>query len=101
MSLYFKKHEGYSRGTDASREQVNHHTGKMNDGALINKGRGPTKGNDGTCHDPISGSKSAKGAPVSASGKEQKRGPGGVTAKCPANPDRQNVGRGPTKGNQQ
>ena len=67
----------------------------------VNAGRGPVRGNDGTCHDPISGAGSAKGAPVSATGKEQKRGPGGVVAKCPANPDRQNVGRGPTKGNQQ
>ena len=68
---------------------------------VVNAGRGPVRGNDGTCHDPISGAGSAKGAPVSATGKEQKRGPGGVVAKCPANPDRQNVGRGPTRGNQQ
>ena len=67
----------------------------------VNAGRGPLRGNDGTCHDPISGSKSAKGAPTGATGSAQYRGVGGVTAKCPANPDRQNVGRGPTKGNQQ
>jgi hypothetical protein len=84
----------------------------------VNAGRGPTKGNDGTCHDPISGSKSAKGAPVAAlKGKPsnpdsfnagpQVRNPGGTRAFDPqccgnykGNPDRQNVGRGPTKGNE-
>ena len=85
----------------------------------VNAGRGPTKGNDGTCHDPISGSKSAKGAPTAAlKGKPsnpdsfnagpQVRNPGGTRSFDPkagqnysGNPDRQNVGRGPTKGNQQ
>lgn len=74
----------------------------------VNAGRGPTKGNDGKCHDPISGAGSAKGAPVSASGREQKRNPGGTRSFDPkagqnysGNADRINVGRGPTKGNQQ
>jgi hypothetical protein len=35
---------GYSRNNSAS-VLVNHHTGTMNDGKLINKGRGPTVGN--------------------------------------------------------
>ena len=84
----------------------------------VNAGRGPTKGNNGACHDPVSGSKSAKGAP-DTSGKSSTvknsdsinvgRGPtGGGRAfdpKCcgnyQGNADRINVGRGPTKGNQQ
>ena len=45
MSLYFAKDEGYSRNSKATKAQVNHHTGHMNDGRLVNKGRGPTKGN--------------------------------------------------------
>ena len=39
---------GYSRGTDASKEQVNTWSGHLNDGRLVNKGRGPTKGNTGS-----------------------------------------------------
>ena len=84
----------------------------------VNAGRGPLRGNDGACHDPISGSKSAKGAP-DTSGKSSTvkncdsinvgRGPtGGGRAFDPkagqnyqGNADRINVGRGPTKGNQQ
>ena len=63
-----------------------------------NAGRGPTKGNHG----------SRTAGPVSASGKEQKRNPRGTRAwdpKCchnySGNADAINVGRGPTKGNQQ
>ena len=53
----------------------------------VNAGRGPVKGNNGACHDPISGAGSAKGAP-DTSGKSSKLG----------NPDALNVGRGPTGG---
>lgn len=74
-----------------------------------NFGRGPTKGNDGMCHDPISGEKSAKGAPSSvpdthsksAPGKAAYRGVGGTTVNRPKNADKINVGSGPRKGNQQ
>lgn len=84
----------------------------------VNAGRGPTRGNNGACHDPISGAGSAKGAP-DTSGKSSKvadsdsinvgRGPtGGGRKFAPSagqnyhgNADRINVGRGPTKGNQQ
>lgn len=46
MSLYFEDgEEGYSRNPGAKRIQTNKYTGTMNDGTLINKGRGPTRGN--------------------------------------------------------
>jgi len=72
-----------------------------------NYGRGPVKGNDGSCHDPISGVKSAKGAPSSvpdthapgAYGKASYRGVGG-TPMPKTGKDSFNFGRGPTKGNQ-
>lgn len=89
--------KGYSRGTDESKECYNQYTGKKNEGQLINKGRGPTKGNDGT--------KSYKGAPSmvadthakGAYGKAPYRGVGGTTVSSM----KSNYGRGPTKGNQQ
>jgi hypothetical protein len=73
----------------------------------VNAGRGPTKGNDGACG--CSGmARSGKQPPVSASGTEQKRNPGGTRAFDPkagqnysGNADRINAGRGPTRGNQQ
>lgn len=76
--------------------------------AKANYGRGPVKGNDGACHDPISGAKSAKGAPdmvpdthaKGAYGKSPYRGVGG-TAMPKTGKTSFNMGRGPTKGNQQ
>lgn len=76
--------------------------------AVSNAGRGPTKGNDGACHDPVSGAGSAKGAPShvhdthapGAYGKAQYRGVGG-TAMPKTGKTTFNSGRGPTKGNQQ
>lgn len=88
--------------------QGNHFTSCCNAGELINMGRGPTRGNDGSCHDPISGKPSAKGAPshtpdthaASAPGKAEYRGVGGT--KMPKlGATTFNAGRGPTKGNQQ
>lgn len=88
--------EGFSRN-DSAKVLVNQHTGHMNDGRLVNKGRGPTGG----------------GTSVPNRGKEmftshaQVRNPGGTRAWDPkagqnykGNPNSINVGRGPTKGNE-
>jgi hypothetical protein len=91
---------------------VNQHTGYMNDGRLVNKGRGPTVGN--TSNDKTPGT--AGGVPsVPAQGSvrdninrgSQVRTPGGTRTWDPSatqnykgNPDKINEGRGPTKGNQ-
>jgi hypothetical protein len=96
---------GYSRGSYG--ECVNQYSGKANDGALINKGRGPTKGNmDTTSH-------KAKRPPVASvpastkiknpdyiNGGSQYRGVGGTSIKKPGAEAKINVGRGPTKGNE-
>jgi len=37
--------EGYSHNSRTRSVQTNHHTGTMNEGKLVNKGRGPTRGN--------------------------------------------------------
>lgn len=73
---------------------VNQHTGYMNDGRLVNKGRGPTGGNT-----KVPSSSGGKGS-------AQVRTPGGTRAFDPSatqnykgNADKINVGRGPTKGN--
>ena len=79
-----EKHGKYSK-----EYQYNQHTGVANEGALINKGRGPT----------VAGKTGKTAGPVTAKGKEQYRGQGGTEVKCPANYDKINVGRGPTKGN--
>lgn len=94
---------GYSRGTDASKEQVNHWSGHLNDGRLVNKGRGPTVGNKGTQKakmPPTSSLPAFKPGKDMFTGTSQYRGAGGTTVKCPSNYDKQNVGRGPTKGNE-
>lgn len=102
---------GYSRNNSAS-IQINQHTGTMNDGKLINKGRGPTVGNhsddDSTYPDAARIPKSGKGKDMfMGSSNPQVRTPGGTRAwdpKCgqnyKGNADSINVGRGPTKGNQ-
>jgi hypothetical protein len=100
--------KGYSRGTDASKEQVNQHTGHLNDGRTVNFGRGPTVGNKGTKSTP--GTRSLPSIPKGKdmfSGSPQVRTPGGTRnwePKCEqnykGNPNSINVGRGPTKGNQ-
>jgi hypothetical protein len=41
---------GFSRGSNKFAH--NQWSGHSNDGRLVNKGRGPTKGNDGECHNP-------------------------------------------------
>ena len=106
MSLYFDK-EGYSRNPSAKGTQVNHHSGRMNDGELINKGRGPTKGNMDIERKEEMGEETPRRAPSSvpdihpkgAYGKAQYRGVGGTQVKKPSSMDKINYGRGPTKGN--
>jgi hypothetical protein len=108
--------EGFSRGTN--KYAKNQWSGHSNDGREVNFGRGPTKGNDGSCgHSgmPHVGAKPpVAGVPAHAPGKDmftgsaQVRTPGGTRAFEPkagqnykGNPNSINVGRGPTKGNQQ
>lgn len=96
--------EGYSRSADKLAK--NHYTGTCNDGALINKGRGPTVGNKS---DDDSTYPRADRVPKSGQGKDmfmgsanpQVRTPGG-TKVLPSfgNADKINKGRGPTKGNE-
>jgi hypothetical protein len=85
----------------------NHWSGHSNDGRSVNKGRGPTVGNDGVCHPvknaggnptkdayrrpPTSGTPSVpKQGTVrdSINRGSQNRGVGGTTVKSPANPDK-------------
>ena len=98
--------KGYSRG----KEQVNHYTGHLNDGRLVNKGRGPTVGNKGTKSTPGTASMPSSTKiknPDYINGGAQVRTPGGTRNWDPkagqnykGNPNSINVGRGPTKGNQ-
>ena len=106
---------GFSRGSD--KYSHNHWSGHSNDGRLVNKGRGPTKGNQD--YDAMQGkhkeppySNRDKATPgkdmFPASANPQVRTPGGTRAWDPVcgqnyrgNADRINVGRGPTKGNEQ
>ena len=83
------QNNGEEHGVYDKKYQYNQHTGKPNEGALINKGRGPT----------VAGRTGKTAGPVTAKGKEQYRGVGGTEVKCPANYDKINVGRGPTVGN--
>lgn len=108
--------EGFSRGPN--KYAKNQWSGHSNDGREVNFGRGPTKGNDGSCgHSgmPHVGAKPpTAGVPAHNPGRDmftgttQVRTPGGTRAWDPkgtqnykGNADSINVGRGPTKGNQQ
>ena len=100
---------GFSRNNSAS-VLVNQHTGYMNDGRLVNKGRGPTVGNKGTKSTPGTASMPANVKiknPDYINGGAQVRTPGGTRSWDPkagqnykGNPNSINVGRGPTKGNE-
>ena len=85
-------------------------SGHSNDGRLVNKGRGPTKGNQGggvpgqpgatksVTQDrfraaPTDGVPSVKINPDRINIGRQDRGAGGVTAKSPSNPDKIRVGQ--------
>jgi len=78
---------GYSRMKAG--ECVNQYTGKANDGALINKGRGPTGGGTKVPADRDM----IKGAP-------QVRTPGGTKEMPKRGQERFDFKRGPTKGNE-
>ena len=98
---------GYSRN-NSGKIQVNQHTGHMNDGRLVNKGRGPTVGN--TSNDKTPGAAALPGfnpGKEMFAGSAQVRTPGGTRTWDPSkgqnykgNADSINMGRGPTKGNQ-
>jgi hypothetical protein len=106
--------EGYSRGTNKFAK--NQWSGHSNDGREVNFGRGPTVGNKG-CESEGPKRPMAAGVPsLPAQGSvrdninrgAQVRTPGGTRAFDPkagqnykGNADKINVGRGPTKGNQQ
>lgn len=101
--------EGFSRGTNKFAH--NQWSGHSNDGREVNFGRGPTKGNQ----DYNARQGSHREAPTSAlpafkpgkdmfagSANPQVRTPGGTKEfKKFKNADMINVGRGPTKGNEQ
>ena len=86
---------GVNRG--ANRFAKNQWSGHSNDGRLVDMGRGPTKGNDGSCGH--AGYPSPKGAPTSATGTAQYRGVGGTQVKKPGAEAKIDMRRGPTKGN--
>lgn len=100
---------GFSRNNSA-KVLVNQHTGYMNDGRLVNKGRGPTVGNKSSKHTPGTDSMPAHNPGKDmfmGSSNPQVRTPGGTRAFAPSktqnykgNADSINVGRGPTKGNE-
>jgi len=93
----------------ANRFAGNHWSGHSNDGRLVDKGRGPTKGNTG--YHNAQGGKSVtkdafRAAPTDAlpsstkiknpdyiNGGAQYRGVGGTTVKCPSNPDKIRTGQ--------
>lgn len=76
----------------------NQWSGHSNDGRTVNYGRGPTRGNDGSCgHSGMS--HSGKKPITSAGGPGQKRG--GGTAMPATGKTSFNAGRGPTRGNAQ
>jgi len=100
---------GYSRGTN--KYAKNQWSGHSNDGRLVDMGRGPTKGNDGSCgHSGMSysGAKPPTSAVPAHSqgkdmftGKSQVRTPGGTKEMPNRGKETFNFGRGPTKGNMQ
>jgi hypothetical protein len=108
--------QGYSRSSKATKEQVNQWSGHLNDGRLVNMGRGPTKGNQdydarqGTHKEPPYSKRDKVEFPKnvdSINAGPQVRTPGGTRSWEPksgqnykGNSDKINVGRGPTKGNE-
>jgi hypothetical protein len=80
--------KGYSRGKTG--ECVNEYTGKANDGALINKGRGPTGGS----------TKVPNRGKEMYTGTSQVRNPGGTKEFPKRGKSSFDFGRGPTKGNE-
>ncbi len=106
--------DGIGQGPKAGSSRFAHNawSGHSNDGRLVNKGRGPTRGNDGMCHNPGTPSSSvtrdkAQRPPVSAvpavpaqgsvrdniNRGHQVRGSGMTQVKKPSNPDSIRVGQ--------
>lgn len=90
----------------------NQWSGHSNDGRTVNMGRGPTRGNDGSCGHagmPMTGKKPPTSAlpsvPAQGSVRDNiNRGSqvrGGGTARPTTGRETFNMGRGPTRGNQQ
>lgn len=93
----------------------NQWSGHSNDGRLVNQGRGPTKGNDGTCgcagmprtgvkppsHTPDTHAKGAYGMPQVRNPSGTRKFEPSATQNYKGNPDMINAGRGPRKGNSQ
>jgi len=96
--------KGYSR---ENKYAGNHYSGKTDGDELVNKGRGPTKGNsDTTTHQgrrpPVSNVPERKiKNPDYINGGAQVRSPGGTTEFPKRGREDFNFGRGPTKGNQE
>ena len=97
--------KGYSRGKTG--ECVNEYTKKANDGALINKGRGPTKGNQdydagqGKHREPPTRPLPAfKPGKDLFTGSAQVRNPSGTKEFPKRGKSSFDYGRGPTKGNE-
>ena len=107
--LSYMSGSGYSRSSKSTKEQVNHWSGHLNDGRLVNKDRGPTKGNQdydarqGKHREPPT-----RGLPSSTktknpdyiNGGAQVRNPGGTKEFPKRGKESFNYGRGPTKGNE-
>jgi hypothetical protein len=98
---------GFSRSSD--KYSKNQWSGHSNDGRAVDMGRGPTKGNDGTCGH-AGYAKTGKMPPTAAlpavskgkdmfTGTAQYRGQGGTQVKKPAAGAKIDMGRGPTMGN--
>jgi len=97
----------------SSKYMTNHWSGHMNDGRLVQKAQAPNRtGNDGSCDVPrnlaSSVTKDSARKPMTAATPKlpaqgsvrdsinrgsQYRGPGGVTAKSPSNPDKIRIGQ--------
>lgn len=93
---------GYSRN-NSTKIEVNQHSGKMNDGSLINKGRGPTVGNKSdkdSTYPKADAMPALKPGKDMFTGKPQYRGVGGTVVKKPGAEAKINMKRGPTKGNE-
>jgi hypothetical protein len=98
--------EGFSRGPN--KYAKNHYSGTSNDGALINKGRGPTKGNqDYDANQGAHREPPTRALPAVNPGKDmftgsaQVRNPGGTKEFPKRGQSTFDFKRGPTKGNTQ
>jgi hypothetical protein len=101
--------EGFSRNSKVTSVQTNHHSGTMNEGKLVNKGRGPTKGNYDSKATQVGApaTKDKFREPPTASlpklpksnstdlikGSAQYRGQGGKSVEKPSNPDMIRIGQ--------